>query len=156
MRLFILILFFAKISICKAQVSPLKLQESIANKFIDYLESRDVDNALLLVDFGRTNDSIILRKKLEVAVNEIGSIKSKTFPLIMLVKDKNHNIYRCRYINEKEKYDEFYQIDVMFAKTGVGKIKGIACYDRKTLIREQIMREKSANEIPPEPPVIKQ
>lgn len=157
MKLIIQIVFFSlNITACYAQVFALKAQESIANKFINCLEGKDINDAILLFNIKEVNDSITLRRKLTVAAKEIEGIRNKTFPLIMLIKSKNENIYRCRYINEKERYSEFYQIDVIFAKTDIKKINRVEYRDRKTLIQEQIKREKSENEVPPAPPIIKQ
>lgn len=94
-----------------ARDQPLKVnpyQENMAMRFIAYLELKIPDSALLLMDAKQ-------------AMNDIEAVKSKTYTSTMLERDLRGMYYRCRYYNPKDKYPNFYEVEVFFSDTGEKK-----------------------------------
>ena len=121
-----------------------------------YLERKLPDSAFLLTAPQNVRSNKHLKEELGAAVKEIESIVKYTYPSIMLLKDNTGKFYRCRYYNPKEKYPDFYQVDIYFADDKEYAINKVRFYDRKLLVQEQIALQKAAKEIPPPPPVTKQ
>ena len=138
-----------------AQLVPNPVQESLAIRFMYYLEFKKIDSCLLVIEEGATQKNQMKRNQLVSAAKEIERIIRNTSPSIMLVREDGKRLYRCRYYNSQDRYPDFFQVDIYFRNPNADKIEKVVFSDRQKLIQEQKLREKSANEPPVEPPPVK-
>jgi len=123
----------------------------VATTFMYYLEQKKPDSALLLVDSKKIKIDAVFKKKLKDAIREIDVLAKKMEISIMVLEEKKQ-LYRCRYYDLKEKYHDFYQVDIFFSDDSGYKISKVMFFDRKVLLKKQIRREKDAQTPPPIPP----
>lgn len=138
-----------------AQLIKNPAQESLAMKFMGYLEFKMIDSCLLAIEGETAQKSQIQRNQFISAAKEIEKILGHTTPSIILVGRDKKLMYRCRYYNRKDRYEDFFQADIYFRNAKAEKIEKVVFTGRQQLIEEQKLREKSANEPPAEPPPVK-
>jgi len=138
-----------------AQLVSNPVQKGLSIRFMYYLEHKKIDSCLLDIEEGTTQTYERQRNQFISAAKEIEKIVNNKAPSIMLVGRNGKQLYRCRYYNPRDRYPDFFQADIYFRDPKADKIEKVVFSDRKMLIQEQKLQQKSVNEIPPAPPLLK-
>ncbi|SEW46849.1 hypothetical protein SAMN05428988_6559 [Chitinophaga sp. YR573] len=144
--LLVVSLLFGLTTSAQFRVNP--EQKKIAAAFMSYLEHhavKDAENLLI-------SPSVKQQAQIARAEKEIAKIVGKTELSIIQVEHGNGNLFRARYWIEGERYDEYYQADIIFDNPSSSKISKVKFFGRKELVENAKWREKHSNTPPALPP----
>lgn len=143
--------FFLSTSVSGQRRNEDLRNRQVAVKFMSYLEQKKPDSAILLLDSKKIVMDAAFKKKLKDAIKEI-DVLAKKMEISIMVLEAKKQLYRCRYHDLKERYPDFYKVDIFFSDDSGYKISKVMFFDRKALLKEQIKQEKDAQTPPPIPP----
>jgi hypothetical protein len=133
-----------------------KAQKTKTDSFIAFLEHKDINNAIKLIDTSFLKTKSNYRDSLTAYAKELSKhLKTTELSVVIVYPDDRYNTYRCRYYNQK---GDFFYIDLYYnvgqPNSQIAQIykkteKELAKTRRKSTKRA---KRKEEMEIPPPPP----
>lgn len=112
-------------------------QREVAISFMEYVQDGKPDRAAALLDQGKVKYDDHLKSGMKLAAENIRDVAEMTIPAITAMKSDSTVFFRCRYYSPKEKFPDYYQVDIQFENEKSLKISKLIFYDRATLVKMQ-------------------
>lgn len=112
-------------------------QREVAISFMEYVQDGKPDRAATLLDPGKVKYDDHLKSGMKIAAESIRDVAEMTIPAITAMKTDSTVFFRCRYYSPKDKFPDYYQVDIQFDDEKSLKISKLIFYDRATLVKMQ-------------------
>lgn len=112
-------------------------QRNVAMTFMQYVQEGKRDKAAQLLDPVRVKYDDELKATMKSASESINDVADMTIPAVMPLENDSTICFRCRFYAPKDKFPDYYQVDIQFADATSLKICKLVFYDRATLVRMQ-------------------
>ncbi len=117
-------------------------QREVAISFMEYIQDGRPDKAAELLDQGRVKYDDHLKASMKGAAESIRDVAEMTIPAVTAMKTDSTVFFRCRYYAPKDKFPDYYQVDIQFVDGQSLKISKLVFYDRATLVKMQTARKE--------------
>lgn len=112
-------------------------QRNVAMTFMQYVQEGKRDKAAQLLDSGMVKYDDALKESMRSAAAGINNVADMTIPALMPLDSDSVVCFRCRFYAPKDKFPDYYQVDIQFADATSLKICKLVFYDRATLVKMQ-------------------
>lgn len=117
-------------------------QREVAMTFMDYVQDGKPDKAAKLLDQNKVKYDDQLKASMKGAAESIRDVAGITIPAITAMQTDSTVFFRCRYYAPKDKFPDYYQVDIQFENEKLLKITKLVFYDRATLVRMQVAQKE--------------
>ncbi|SFW62639.1 hypothetical protein SAMN05661012_02985 [Chitinophaga sancti] len=112
-------------------------QREVATNFMEYVQDGRPDRAATLLDQTKVKYDDHLKSSMKGAAESIRDVAEMTIPAVTAMKTDSTVFFRCRYYAPRDKFPDYYQVDIQFANENSLKISKLIFYDRATLVKMQ-------------------
>jgi hypothetical protein len=112
-------------------------QRNVAMTFMQYVQDGKRDKAAQLLDPAKVSYDDALKASMKSAAEGINDVADMTIPAVMPLESDSMVCFRCRFYAPKDKFPDYYQVDIQFADATSLKICKLVFYDRATLVKMQ-------------------
>ncbi len=112
-------------------------QREVATNFMEYVQGGRPDRAATLLDQTKVKYDDHLKSSMKGAAESIRDVAEMTIPAVTAMKTDSTVFFRCRYYAPRDKFPDYYQVDIQFANENSLKISKLIFYDRATLVKMQ-------------------
>lgn len=117
-------------------------QREVAISFMEYVQDGKPDKAATLLDQSKVKYDDHLKWSMKGAAESIRDVAEMTIPAVTAMKTDSTVFFRCRYYAPKDKFPDYYQVDIQFADEKSLKINKLVFYDRATLVKMQTAKQE--------------
>lgn len=112
-------------------------QREVATSFMEYVQDGKPDRAAAFLDQTKVKYDDHLKSGMKLAAESIRDVAEMTIPAVTAMKTDSTVFFRCRYYAPKDKFPDYYQVDIQFENERSLKISKLIFYDRATLVKIQ-------------------
>lgn len=112
-------------------------QRNVAMTFMQYVQDGKRDKAAELLDQSKVKYDDVLKANMKSAAESINDVADMTIPAVMPLQMDSVVCFRCRFYAPKDKFPDYYQVDIQFENETSMKICRLVFYDRATLVKMQ-------------------
>lgn len=117
-------------------------QREVVISFMEYVQDGKPDKAATLLDQSKIKYDDHLKSSMKGAAENIRDVAEMTIPAVTAMKTDSTVFFRCRYYAPKDKFPDYYQVDIQFADEKSLKINKLVFYDRATLVKMQTAKQE--------------
>lgn len=117
-------------------------QREVAMNFMEYVQDGKPDKAAKLLDQNKVKYDELLKSTMKGAAESIRDVAEMTIPAVTAMKTDSTVFFRCRYYAPRDKFPDYYQVDIQFEDEKSLKITKLVFYDRATLVKMQIAQKE--------------
>ena len=128
-----------------AQTSENLEQRNAAINFITLIQDEKLDAAAAMLDQSRIVYDGQLKEVWKRAGEDIDDVSALTITGIITEKNDSMVCYHCRYYSPKEKFPDYYRVDISFADAQSLKISKVVFYNRDALVKMKAAGDKPSN-----------